>query len=84
MMSARTMLINVTVISFILILVLIIARSGYTPPPPPKPKNLIGGQYISEFTYDGCQYIYFGTLGFDNGTISHKGNCTNKFHKENQ
>jgi hypothetical protein len=45
------------------------------PPPPPPPTHR-----IVEFKVDNCQYL---ALRNTSGTysITHKGNCTNEFHK---
>ncbi len=40
----------------------------------PKFNGHIGGLHLSEFNYDGCQYLFL-----DRG-LSHKGNCTNSIH----
>ena len=41
----------------------------------------VNGTSVKEFTYDGCEYVYF-PYGY--GTVSHKGNCKNPIHQYNK
>jgi len=41
----------------------------------------VNGSNVTEFVYDGCEYVYFP---FGYGTVSHKGNCKNPIHQYNK
>ena len=67
----------------LLIILTLIFASCETPDPKAVHSQEIGDRIINTYVIDGCEYL--GELGGDirNDILTHKGNCKNPHHRDN-